>query len=80
LALGVGPVNASKVDCWDVITFDTDALKKEGSYGAVLGIEIVFRDVLQSLLDMSWFTFVIINFKAFGYCLGKNLWLTDNAL
>ena len=25
------------------MTFDTDALKKEGSYGAVLGIEIVLE-------------------------------------
>jgi hypothetical protein len=53
LALGVGPVNASKVDCWDDITFETDTFKKEASNAAVLGTAIVCKDVPQLLLDIS---------------------------
>jgi hypothetical protein len=46
-------VNASKVDCCDDITFETEILKKEGSNAAVLGTAIECNDVLQLLLDIS---------------------------
>ena len=50
-----------------------ETFKIEELNARVLGTDIVLNDVSQSLLDILWFTFVIIKFKARGYCFGKNL-------
>ena len=41
---------------------------------------MVFNSVVQSLSDIEWLTWLIKNFKAFGYCLGKNSCLIANWL
>ena len=71
---------ASTVNISSLIIIEVAAFKIEASNARVLGTDIVLNDVPQSLLDISWFTFVIIKFKASGYCFGKNLWLIDKAL
>ena len=58
-----------------------NASRKKSMFGGItLGTDIVLNPVSQLLSDILWFTFVIINFRADGYCLGKNLWLIDKAL
>jgi hypothetical protein len=77
--LGLSPLYTTKfVDESIATSSNILSVKVDKFCSFVFGVEIVDREVDQSLLDIEWLALETTNSKASGYCLGKNSCLIFN--